>query len=111
MVWRVVYFESARRERFVKVFVDKQRPQIRAKYAGMIDFLEKYGQFLIGKYTKKLMKNLYELRITGKEQIRVFYSIQQRKIILLHAFKKKTQKTPLKEIKIAISRLDRISHI
>jgi phage-related protein len=108
MSWKVIYFESVRGERFVKEFVDKQRSEVRAKYAGMIDFLEKYGPFLSGKYTKKLKKNLYELRITGKEQIRVFYTVRQREIILLHSFKKKTQKTPLKEIKTAILRLDKI---
>jgi phage-related protein len=108
MDWKVVYFESARRERFVKEFIDKQRLGVRAKYAGMIDFLKKYGPFLSGKYTKKLKKNLYELRITRKEQIRVFYTVRQREIILLHAFKKKTQKTPLKEMKTALLRLDRM---
>lgn len=111
MPWKVVYFESARGERFVKEFVDEQRPEIRAEYVGIIDFLENYGPFLTGKYTKKLRRDLYELRITGKEQIRVLYTVRQRNIILLHAFKKKTQKTPPKEIKTALLRLDKILHI
>ena len=77
----------------------------------MIDFIEKYGPFLAGKYTKKLRMNLYELRITGKKQVRIFYTVQKRDIILLHAFQKKTPKTPSKEIKTASLRLDRISRI
>jgi len=36
----------------------------------------------------------------------IFYTIKGKDIILLHAFKKKTQKTPAKEIKTAVSRLD-----
>ena len=111
MAWRVVYFENARGERFVKNFIDKQSSAVKAKYLGMIDFLEEYGPFLSPKFTKKIDKGLYELRITGKEQIRVFFTVQQRKIILLHAFKKKTQKIPRKEIKVALSRLDRVYHI
>lgn len=78
---------------------------------GLIDFLENYGPFLAGKYTKKLRKDLYELRVTGKEQIRVFYTCIGKNIILLHAFKKKAQKTPGKEIKTVLSRLDMIYHI
>jgi len=77
----------------------------------MIDFIEKYGPFLAGKYTKKLRRHLYELRITGKKQIRVLYTVQKKDIILLHAFQKKTPKTPSKEIKTASLRLDRISHL
>jgi len=107
MGWKVVYFESLRGERFVKKFIDKQNSVVKAKYAGMIDFLEEYGPFLSGKYTRKLRKDLYELRMTGKEQVRVLYTVQKRNIILLHAFKKKTRRTPLKEIKTALSRLDR----
>ena len=106
MSWKVVYFESSRGERFVKKFIDKQSSRAKGKYIGMIDFLAEYGPFLTSKYTKKIRKNLYELRITGKEQVRIFYTVQRRDIILLHAFKKKTQKTPAKEIKTALSRLD-----
>lgn len=104
--WKVDYFESPRGEKFVKEFIDKQGPAVKAKYIGMIDFLEEYGPFLSGKYTKKLRKDLYELRITGKEQIRVLYTVQEKNITLLHVFKKKTRRTPLKEIRTALLRLD-----
>lgn len=111
MPWNVIYFRSVRGESYVKEFIDKQNSFIKAKYIGMIDFLEKYGPFLSGKYTKKLRKDLFELRITGKEQIRILYTTQARNIVLLHAFKKKTQKTPRNEIKTALLRLDLVSHI
>ena len=108
MTWNVVYFESPRGKRFVKEFIGRQNAVVKAKYAGMVDFLEEYGPFLSGKYTKKLRKDLYELRITGKEQVRVLYTVRKRNIVLLHAFKKKTRRTPLKEIKTALLRLDKI---
>ena len=107
MSWKVVYFESARGERFVKEFIDKEKPIVLGKYIGLIDFLAEYGPFLSGKYTKKIKNGLYELRITGKEQIRIFYTVRQGEIILLHAFKKKTQKTPIRELETAILRLDK----
>jgi len=108
MTWKVIQFESFRGERYVKEFIDQQNPTVKAKFIGMVDFLESYGPFLSGKYTKKIRKDLYELRITGKEQIRILYTIRQQEIILIHAFEKKTQKTPLKEIKTALLRLDKI---
>lgn len=107
MSWKVIYFKSARGESFVKQFVDEQRPEVKAKYLGMIDFLEKYGPFLSAKYTKKIRNDLYELRITGKEQIRVLYTVRKKDMILLHAFKKKTRKIPRKEIETAFLRLDK----
>lgn len=103
--WEIVYFQSARGEKFVKSFIDEQSLKVKGKYVGMIGFLGEYGPFLTEKYTKKIRHNLYEIRITGKEQIRVLYAVQGNQIILLHAFKKKTQKVPQKEISVALLRL------
>lgn len=111
MAWNIIYFESRRGERFVKEFIDEQGSAVKGKYIGMIDLLVEYGPFLSSKYTKKIKNKLYELRITGKEQIRIFYTVRQNDIFLLHAFKKKTQKAPDREIEIALSRLDTTYHI
>lgn len=58
---------------------------------------------------KKIASKLYELRIVSKEQIRIFYTIFRNEYYLLHAFKKKTQKTPKKEIEIALDRIKEIT--
>ena len=51
--------------------------------------------------------HLFELRIKAQEGIaRVFYcTMINKEIWMLHSFIKKTQKTPLKELKIAHIRL------
>ena len=59
-------------------------------------------------YSKKTFDRLYELRIPGKEAVRIFYTLVNNKYYLLHAFKKKSQNTPKKEMKTA---LDRISEL
>ena len=48
-------------------------------------------------------KGCYELRIKGEDgAYRVFYLLKiEHEIIVFHAFKKKTQKTPLKESRLA----------
>lgn len=72
-----------------------------------IELLEIYG--LEGGYPhiKKLTgSNLWESRILGSDNIRIFYvSMTGRTFLILHGFKKKKQKTPAKEIRIAEERL------
>lgn len=55
---------------------------------------------------KKIEKNLFEIRIRIQGSYRGFYAyIQDEYIVILHIFQKKTQKTPLKNIKLAKRRL------
>lgn len=60
--------------------------------------------------TKHVEGGLYELRIkSGNSIVRVLFSfLEGRKIILLHGFIKKKQKTPIKELEIARARLKEI---
>jgi len=48
------------------------------------------------------------LRVTGRDPLRIFYTKVKDSYYLLHVFKKKTQKTPSKELKIAIDRAKEI---
>lgn len=104
MVWNIYFFETPRGEKIVKEFIKKLQAKTIAKISQNIDLLEKHGPFLGMPYSKMLVKGIYELRIRGKEEIRIFYTFSGRSIYLLHSFKKKTQKTPIKEIKIAVER-------
>lgn len=47
---------------------------------------------------KKLDQNLFELRIKGLLEVRLLYCFYQREAVILHGFKKKSQKTPRKEL-------------
>jgi phage-related protein len=70
-----------------------------------------YGNALGMPHSKRLAPNLYELRIRGKEEIRILYIFSKQTIFLIHAFKKKTQKTPQKEILIAQQRMKELDSI
>lgn len=60
---------------------------------------------------KSLGKGLWELRSTLSDRIaRIIFVQKKDKIILLHAFIKKTQKTPSNEIEIALKRLKEITN-
>lgn len=105
MKWKILFYETNRGEYPVDEFNKKQQPQVRAKIVHLIDLLIKYGNMLGLPHSKALGNGLYELRVRGKEEVRIFYCFGQEKTIyLLHAFKKQTQETPLKELDLALQR-------
>ena len=55
---------------------------------------------------RKITQDLWEIRSCISDGIcRVFFTVSDNTIVLLHGFKKKTQKTPLEELEVAKSRL------
>lgn len=98
-------FETDRGEEPVKEFIKSQNPATIAKITHVLDLLEKFGSFLGMPHSKKMTSGLFELRIRGKQEIRIFYTIVKKNIYLLHAFQKQSQKTPSKEINIAKQRI------
>lgn len=88
-------------EKFIET---KEKPTI-AKILRAIDLLEQFGRNLQMPHSKKIKKNLFELRIHGQQEIRIFYTFHRQQIILLHGFVKKSQKAPQKEIKIALQKM------
>lgn len=108
MAWRVLFFQTARGDSPVEDFIKEQDEATYAKVLQSIQLLANNGPFLKPPYIKKLQDKLYELRISGKVAIRIFYTIANNEYYLLHAFKKKSQKTPSKELKIALDRMKEV---
>jgi len=106
--WKINFFQTARGNYPVKDFIEEQDQPTAAKITSYIELLETDGPYLKPPYIKKLQDKLYELRISGKVAVRIFYTVLGSEYYLLHAFKKKTQKTPTHEIKIAIDRIKEI---
>ena len=106
MSWNVILFESSRGEKPVEELIKSLDEATIAKASQEIDLLEKHGAYLAMPHSRKLNNYLYELRIRGRQEIRILYSFVKKDIYLLHAFKKKQQRTPRKEIEIARRRLD-----
>lgn len=74
--------------------------------------MEVYGPDLGMPHTRAMGEGLFELRIKAPEGIaRVFYcTMVGKKIVILHLFIKKTDKTPSKELEIARRRLKEVKH-
>ncbi len=63
-------------------------------------------------FTRSMGNGLFEIRAKGKEGIgRAFFcTIVGNNVIILHAFIKKSKKTPKKELRIALQRLEEVRH-
>lgn len=63
-------------------------------------------------HTRSLRDGLFEVRAKGQDGIgRVIYCMQiGKKIVVLHCFVKKSAKTPIKEMQIALKRLKEIEN-
>jgi|ETNmetMinimDraft_15_1059895.scaffolds.fasta_scaffold129854_1 phage-related protein len=88
--------------RQVREFIAKQPDECQTEYLAIVDRLEADG-FLIEPFAKKISRNLFEIRIRRGRQVRVFYCYHEGGLVIgVHAFVKKAQKTPQREIKQAL---------
>ena|SRR3990167_3615500 len=104
MAWKILFFRTVRGVSPVQDFIEALDANTYAKIIHSLELLENYGPYLKPPYIKKLKDKLYELRITGKVPIRIFYIMADNKYYLLHVIKKKSQKTPSKDLKLALDR-------
>ena len=83
-----------------------------ARFLRYADRMELYGPDLGMPHTRAMGEGLFELRLKSVEGIaRVFYcTIMGKRIVMLHQFIKKTDKTPPKELAIAKRRLKEIKN-
>jgi len=98
--------EAARKKQYlavrqVRCFIASQPEECQAEYLAMVERLEADG-FLIEPFAKKVGRNLFEIRIRRGRQIRVFYCYLSGDMVVgVHAFTKKSQKTPRRELRQA----------
>ena len=102
MKWQINYYS----EDVLKI-LENWPVGIRAYYARLTERIKLYGPNLGMPFTRSIGDGLFEIRAKGKEGIgrALFCTVVGNKIIILHAFIKKSQKTPHKELKIARQRL------
>jgi len=95
-----VYFDKRARKE-----LNKFTKPVQVKFEALFKLYRKTGK-LDFPDSRKVHNKLFELRIKYRGQFRGFYSyIKKTNIITLHFFKKKTQKTPIKNLKTARRRL------
>jgi phage-related protein len=107
MRYSIEYFHSR-----VKTEIEAWPDDILADYARIVELLMEFGPKLRMPHSRAMGGGLFELRPCGREGIgRAFYCyVVGGRIIILHAFVKKTQETPEQELRIARRRMKEVQN-
>jgi len=111
MEYRVKMYEKTDGKLPVMNFIQDLQPKQQAKITREIDLLEKFGSELhyphVDTIKSEKYKGLLELRTEFASNIfRIFFFLPENDLaILLHGIVKKKQKTPKKELDIALERM------
>ncbi|KKT30666.1 MAG: hypothetical protein UW41_C0008G0011 [Candidatus Collierbacteria bacterium GW2011_GWC2_44_18] len=101
----VLYYRDYKGKSEVLNFILKANEPCQAKIFNQIDHLKEYGLSGHNPSLRKLSGTpLWEARILGKDNIRLFCATIDSKVVIFHVFFKKRQKTPSQEISIALIR-------
>ena len=105
MTWSVTFYSAA-----VEADVLALPAGFVARFLRYAERMEIYGPDLGMPHTRAMGGGLFELRLKAAEGIaRVFYcTVVERRIVVLHQFVKKSDKTPRKELEVARRRLKEI---
>ncbi|MDA1316417.1 MAG: type II toxin-antitoxin system RelE/ParE family toxin [bacterium] len=108
---KVFYYSSSEGDSPISDFLDSLSQKQQAKLIRIFSTIEEYGLQSVLPHIKSISGYpLWEIRVIGKDNIRAVYARKHKdSIIILHGFVKKKQKTPLKEIIIAMTRYHEIT--
>ncbi|NJM67857.1 MAG: type II toxin-antitoxin system RelE/ParE family toxin [Acaryochloris sp. RU_4_1] len=101
MAWSIHYFPEALEDEVLAL-----PPGLLARYLRLTDLMLEFGPHLGMPHTRSMGDRLFELRLKSKEGIaRVFFcTLAGERIVMLHSFVKKTQKTPPRQLAMTSGR-------
>ncbi|HRF57840.1 MAG TPA: type II toxin-antitoxin system RelE/ParE family toxin [Campylobacterales bacterium] len=105
--WQIWFYKTPSGNSPVEEWLDSLGIDARVEVLRAVALLKDFGIELEMPYVKQVKSKLYELRAKDKDGIyRVLYfAASGHRFVLLHGFAKKTQKTPQKEIDLALKRM------
>lgn len=106
MSWRVEFLDTD-----VLATMEAMPADIRASFARIVLLIEGRGLELVREpYVKHLEGPVWEMRMKGRDGIAraAYVTAAGRRIVIVHVFPKKTQKTPRREIETALKRAKEI---
>ena len=102
MSWRVEILDH----RVLKE-LDALAPDVRQRFLRIAELIEQHGPAAMHEpYVKHLEGKLWEMRMKGRDGIAraIYVTAKGERAVVLHAFVKKTQKTPRQALEIARKR-------
>ena len=105
MAWALEFYRTASGRAPVEEYLDDLTSMEAAKAVRGLDLLRIFGTDLGMPQVRHLRGDLYEFRLRGQREHRVVYAaLAGQRFLLLHAFTKKTRRTPPAEIALAEQR-------
>jgi len=107
MTWTVVFVSAVAQAEIQALPLDMQ-----ASFARLTDMFRDHGLSAMRQpYAKHLAGKLWELRLKGRDGIArsIYVTASGQRVIVLRTFVKKTEKTPPREIELALARMKEIS--
>lgn len=107
MSYEIIYYSEALQAEILALPVG-----LSGRYFSLTDRMQLHGANIGLPHTKAFGDSLFELRLKSSEGIaRVFYcTLIGKRIVMLHSFIKKAQKTPIHELRIAETRMKEIKN-
>jgi len=81
--------------------------ELRARFLRIAEFLEEFGPQRVGlPHVRPLTDQLWEMRMQGRDGIAraIYVAVEDKRLLVLHAFVKKTQATPRQAVETALKR-------
>lgn len=106
MQWKVVFLDDG-----VQATLAALPADIQARFARIVQLIKAHGLTQLREpYVKHLEGPVWEMRMKGKDGIAraAYVTATERRVVVVHVFVKKTQKTPRREIEIALRRAKEI---
>ena len=107
MGWRVEFLDEE-----VGAAVDALPRDIRAGFERIVHLIESHGlERMREPYVKHLEGPVWEMRMKGRDGIAraAYVTATGRRVVVVHVFVKKTQKTPRREIETALRRAKEVT--
>ena len=102
MKWRVETLDAR-----VDAELELLEPSLKARFLHICELLETFGPHEVGlPHVRFLVEKLWEIRMRGRSGIAraIYVTVADKRIVVVHAFIKKTQKTPRAAIETALNR-------
>lgn len=100
MTWKIDFYPG------IEAQILSMPSKIQARMIRLLELMEKHGANIGPPHTESLGRGLFEVRAKGQEGIgrSLFCYLKGEHIYVLHAFVKKSQKTPKRELDLARQR-------
>jgi phage-related protein len=107
MRWTVDFLDAA-----VLAELEAQPRDVQARFLRIVDLIESHGLERVREpYVKHLQGRLWEMRMKGRDRIAraVYVTATGRRVVVVPVFTKKTERTPRREIELALRRAKEVT--